>query len=179
MAARFQQSLTMGTDYICTYLTADFLESELESLLKTKLIGDATFQYELFGYGQPLGSFSAKIMLAYSTGLISGNTMKTLQFIDGLNKKFERDYIGFSFDNSPLTEQIYELTSSAYAAYEVPPRRYFNNVALTALLLIHSGYKKKKFIEKKESLISDGVRKKVMKNLEIIIDDMVQYRNCN
>lgn len=179
MAARFQQSLTTGTDSICASLAASFLESELESLLKYKLVGDVTFKNKLFGYGQPLGTFSSKTMLAFSLGVISDNTMKTLLFIDRLNKEFERNYSAFSFENSPLTEQVYELTSLAYSAYEVPPRRYFNNVALTALILIHSGYKKKKLKEKIEPVISDSKRKKVMKNLGNIVDDMMQYLHHN
>jgi DNA-binding MltR family transcriptional regulator len=66
----FRRELTKETDRGCALMAASFLDYELEKLLREKLVGSKNHLDTLFEFNGPLGTFSSRIRLSYSLGLI-------------------------------------------------------------------------------------------------------------
>lgn len=177
IATEFQQNLKEDTDRTCVLLAATFLESELERLLETKLVGDAEFKYHLFDIDAPLGTLSAKTRICYSLGFISKQTMENIALIELLNNAFEEHYNLTSFEDLMMNEKVYKLTSNLYFKNEVPPRRYFSNVAYNTAMLIHSGYKKKCFKEKIQLEIDADTKLKQRNEIEKLANEIINELN--
>jgi hypothetical protein len=77
----FRHTLNSETDRGCALMAAAFLENELEKLLRKTLIGTNKQKDDLFMFNGPLGTFSAKIKIAYASGLLSENNFHDLELI--------------------------------------------------------------------------------------------------
>jgi len=179
IVAKFQQELKKGTDRDCTLVAASFLESELERVLKSKLVGDAAFKYELFDLEGPLGDFSSKISMCYALGVISKKIMDNLIIIASLKNVFEQDYKVTSFDSNEITERIYCLNATLYSKYEVSPRQFFGNAALNTLTHILNSFSTKKFKEKVHPEITETERQENMNNAEKLADQIIKMIQSN
>jgi hypothetical protein len=175
----FQNELKEGSDRVCLLMAASFLESELERVLKIKLVGDPVFKYDLFDYKGPLGDLTSKARMGYGLGIISEKMMANLILIDGLKNEFMRDYKVTTFEDPLVTEQIYNLTSGLYLKYEAPPRRYFCNAAFTTLTFILIGLSVKKFKEKIHPEYTETERLERLKYYEEIADQLIYLSNKN
>lgn len=169
----FQRELKEGSDRTCLLMAASFLESELERVLKIKLVGDPVFKYDLFDYKGPLGDLTSKARMSYGLGIISEKMMANLILIDGLKNEFMRDYKVTTFEDPLVTQQIYNLTAGLYLKYEAPPRRYFCNAAFTTLTFILIGLRVKKFKEKKHPEYTETERLERLKHFEEIADELL------
>uniref|UniRef100_UPI004049437C MltR family transcriptional regulator n=1 Tax=Gelidibacter sp. TaxID=2018083 RepID=UPI004049437C len=179
IAAKFQQDLKEGSDRESILMAASFLESELESVLKSKLVGDAAFKYELFDFEEPLGNFSAKIRMCYALGIISKKIMDNLTIIDSLKSVFEQDYKMTTFETVEITERIYSLSTSFYSKYEVAPRVYFCNAALSTLTFVLKGFSVKKFKETIHPEITETEKQEMIKNAEKMANEIINFIQSN
>jgi DNA-binding MltR family transcriptional regulator len=160
-------------------MAASFLESELGRVLKSKLVGDAAFKYELFDLEGPLGDFSSKISMCYALGIISHKIMDNLIIIASLKNLFEQDYKETSFGTVEITERIYCLNATLYSKYEVAPRQFFGNAALNTLTYILNGFSTKKFKEKVYPEITETERQENIKNAEKLADQIINLIQSN
>jgi hypothetical protein len=86
--AKVRQQLMNESDRGCVILAVSYLESILTDLLKSKLIGGKKHFKDIFDFNGPLGSFSGKIKMAYSIGVISEQEKTDINNIRALRNIF-------------------------------------------------------------------------------------------
>lgn len=147
----FRQTLDLETDRGCALMAASFLESELEKVLKDKLVGTAGQINELFEFNGPLGTFSSKIKMAFCIGVINKQTLNDLDLIRRIRNEFGHDHEPIDFVTNKIKSRIDNLTLHFYEKGDATPRKIFTNAVLGNLALIHGAYIRiKKFKESKE-----------------------------
>ena len=171
---QFRRTISTETDRGCVLMVSSFLENELERVLVNKLVGDTSFKKELFSYNGPLGSFSSKIRLSYSLGIISKDIMKNLDLIRKIRNEFGHDYKPITFESSKISNRVFNLTESFYLKGDVKPRRYFENSAIGILAFIHSEFETEQFKEKKHNPTSELERKKMKNEAEITANEIIE-----
>ncbi len=160
----FRKTLSIESDRGCALMAASFLENEIESLLKTKLIGNNSLIKELFSFNGPLGTFSSKIKMAYSLGLISKYTMTDLNIIRRIRNSFGHEYKPISFETKEIKDQVNSIQYTMYKVGEARTRAIFTNTVMGHLSFITSQQlKENKFIEKAQEL--DEQKKKELINV--------------
>ena len=88
----------------------------LERLLKAVLKPHPGGDDNLFDPDRPLGSFSAKISLAWRMGLLDAETEKSLQMIRKIRNDFAHAETRISLSDSAVKSRIRELTACARQA---------------------------------------------------------------
>jgi hypothetical protein len=107
---QFYEQLRMESERGSTIVGAAFIEEALEKMLKALLIASAEKDDELFRSSySPLGSFSAKIDVAYRTGLISPKVRKSLHIIRDLRNDFAHLSLQINFDTQSVRDRIRNL----------------------------------------------------------------------
>ena len=151
-----QATLTKETDRGCALMAAGFLESEIEKLVKHKLVGTAKFFEDLFNYTGPLGTFAAKIKISYALGIISKSTMQNLQIIKTIRNDFAHDHKLIDFSTPKITSNIQNLKTHFSSKSTNILRDIFLNTVLEVLALIHSEINyTKRFKEMQDFKMSD------------------------
>lgn len=157
---KFRHTLNQETDRGCALMSAAFLDSELTALLKSKLIYDKAIFNSLFAHSGPLGTFSAKIDLAYSIGLIGKKAHRDLHIIRKLRNDFAHLSEPITFEHVSMRKRCQELYHDA-SGVKVRPRAKFTRVVCGVLAVIHfSKFTTNNFIEFKDIKI-DGRLKAV------------------
>lgn len=82
---------------LALYATAH-IDNELESVLRKKLIGSEQHLNEIFSFNGPVGTFSAKIKLTYSLGLIDKVIMDDINTLRKIRNEFAHSAQTLSFE---------------------------------------------------------------------------------
>src|SRR5215216_1518415 len=93
MAARLQRESDRG----CALIVASWVDDALTDFLKAYLVQDAKIIDDLFRPMGPLGSFSAKISMAYLRGLIDRTMFDNLNTIREVRNDFAHSRADISF----------------------------------------------------------------------------------
>lgn len=123
----FRKELTKESDRGCALLAAAHLDFMLEQLLRKKLLGNKTHFKTLFGVTGPLGTFSSRIMICYSIGLISADILHDIQIIRKIRNDFGHSPSIINFDNIKIKEQCDKMKLNVHEE-GVSPRYKFLNV---------------------------------------------------
>lgn len=108
------QEFEKESDRACVVLAASLLDSALETVLSTYLVPVATGPDTLLdGATAPVGTFSAKIDLAYRTGLISSRFARDLHLIRRIRNDFAHNISSCSFEDASVRSRALELARSA------------------------------------------------------------------
>lgn len=113
MASAFKSlisELENETDRGCVVLAIAWIEDELTKLLKAKCL--PTHQKnddEIFGVAGPVGTFSAKIDLAYRLGVIRQKTKKSLHLCRRLRNDFAHLTNRLSFAEPTVKDRVQEI----------------------------------------------------------------------
>jgi hypothetical protein len=102
---KITNELKKESDRAAAVLAASFLETQLETLLKKVLINHKDRDL-MFGAFAPLGSFSAKISVAFLIGLIPEDIYKDLNVIRKIRNEFAHKYDTLAFDLSPVKDWV-------------------------------------------------------------------------
>lgn len=78
-------------------LAAAHLDFLLEQLLREILVGSKKHHDKLFDFNGPLGTFSCKVSLSYSLGLISFEMMHDINIIRRIRNEFGHSPFIISF----------------------------------------------------------------------------------
>ena len=107
---QFYEQLSLESERGSAIVGAVLIEEALEEILKALLIAPAKKDDELFkdSYA-PLGSFSAKIDVAYRTGLISPKVRSSLHLIRDLRNDFAHKSLQINFETQSVRDRIREL----------------------------------------------------------------------
>ena len=111
----FVGGLAGESDRSAVILGAARLNVGLERLLKKVMSHHPGGQDDLFSPDRPLGSFSAKILLAYRLGLIDRNIESLLQMIRKMRNEFAHSLETASLSDGPArsrTVEMYRLISN-------------------------------------------------------------------
>jgi hypothetical protein len=110
---RFFSEFEKETDRASVILAAIMLEEALTGLLKTRLAPTGSSNDSLFdGATAPIGSFSAKIDLAYRIGLIPASFARELHLVRRVRNDFAHNISNATFDDPSEMQRIDELLAS-------------------------------------------------------------------
>ena len=98
-------------DRATAILGAALLDENLFQLLSRFLVDDKKQVDLLLDTEQPIGSFGARIRLAYCLGLITLNTFKALMIIKGIRNAFAHQLHGLSFSDPDIVKEVDKLRS--------------------------------------------------------------------
>lgn len=104
---------TTETDRAAVIVAASMLDELLRTLLVAKFVPISSSSDELFdGANAPLGTFSARIEMAYRTGLISVKFARDLHLVRRIRNDFAHNIHGASFEDTRVKQRISELDNS-------------------------------------------------------------------
>jgi hypothetical protein len=112
-SSRFLIELSAEGERSAIVMGASRLEVELENLIKGFMNHNPDGDDNLFDIDKPLGTFSAKISLAYRLGLIDSKIEHTLQMIRKTRNDFAHACSKIDIASSPHKERIAEMENSA------------------------------------------------------------------
>jgi DNA-binding MltR family transcriptional regulator len=105
--------LEKESDRGCALVAAAYLENEIAALLSQSFVEmNKSMRKELFDFNGPIGTFSAKIKLAYAMGLISAEVRNALDRIRGIRNKFAHLQHPLNFEDAAIAQQIDALMPS-------------------------------------------------------------------
>jgi hypothetical protein len=99
---------------------ATFLEALLEHILRAFLVDDEKEVGKLFEPNQPLSTFSGKIALVYSLGLIYEPVYRDLHVVRKIRNEFAHDLYA-SFENDKIKSWCWNLQWHRIAYVSTPP----------------------------------------------------------
>ena len=107
---RFLNEFLTESDRAAVILGVAKLDDLLYQLLNKYLLPPFKEDYNLFGGdNRPLSTFSAKILMAYSLGLIDTDLTCSLQQIRKIRNKFAHHVTGCSFDSGSIRDLVKSL----------------------------------------------------------------------
>lgn len=86
--ARVRSTLNVESDRGVVLVAAAHLDDRLGELLRISFVDDDKAAEQLLSESRPLGSFSARITLAYCLGLVSAKSSRTLHLIRKIRNEF-------------------------------------------------------------------------------------------
>jgi hypothetical protein len=135
---KLRAELDKETDRGCCMMAGSFLEQELGELLAVKLVGSKKFIDSMLEFNGPLGSFSARIKMAYALGLICHAAMSDLDTIRKIRNEFAHKHQSINFNTEALKKRIYNLKGHLCEIGESEPRRFFTNCTVGLVAQIHN-----------------------------------------
>src|SRR5690606_30701176 len=84
----FRRELSKESDRGCAMLAASHIDYMLELLLTRIMAGNKSHHEQLFSFNGPFGTFSSKILVCYSLGLISSDALTDIQIIRKIRNEF-------------------------------------------------------------------------------------------
>jgi DNA-binding MltR family transcriptional regulator len=107
----FRKTLATESDRGCALMAAAFIDEQLKELLSVYLVDDAKVTKRLLGNSGPLGSFSARIDMAYSLGLLAKNIMQDLSLLRKIRNEFAHLSSPMTFEDDAIVSRCLELKS--------------------------------------------------------------------
>lgn len=110
---RIKEELKKESDRGCALVSAAYIEAELKKMISSFLVEMSSSETkEIFSFNGPIGTFSSKIKLAYSMGLISKDisfSIDQLRAIRNICAHLEKP---FDFDKENIKAHIKNMTTS-------------------------------------------------------------------
>lgn len=120
----FRNELSDESDRGCALFGSSYLEAALQNLIIDFLVGDQAVIDSLFSGTAPLATFSAKIDMAYSLGLITSLERRDFHLVRKIRNDFAHSAEALSFSTTSIHQRCAELTLS-YHEKNVMPRNMF------------------------------------------------------
>lgn len=121
-------TLTDETDRGCALMASAYIDHELGKLLRLHLVENKTVIDDLFGHNGPLGTFSSRINLAYSLGLIPADISRDLHLLRKIRNDFAHNPKKFGFEKPEIKSRCEELKFAS------PDRKNPRELFVTAML---------------------------------------------
>jgi hypothetical protein len=133
----FRTTLNAETDRGCALMAAAYLDDQLGELLRAYFVDDLRIIDELLGPAAPLGSFSSRVDLAYSLGLIGPHGRRELHLIRKIRNDFGHRYAPMSFNDAAIRSRCLELR--AHQIFPASrPRGTFTRTVMGILATLHT-----------------------------------------
>lgn len=134
----FRQTLSAETDRGVALVCAAYLDEELRALLEKTFVDVPNTVGKLFEGTGPLATFSARIGLAFATGLLRGESHRALRLICKIRNDFAHEYGETSFVDQDISARCRELIPLNPFVDEKDPRKLYIRAVLTVLAEIHA-----------------------------------------
>lgn len=122
---KFLETLRTETDRGCAVLASTFLDASLEEYFRSRLVAQPPAR--LFEDGGPLGTFFARVELAFALGMLSDDERTDLHLVRGIRNSFahDEDY-SLTFGTPSIADDCFALRHSreffdGSAASDDPP----------------------------------------------------------
>src|SRR5690606_13031617 len=138
----FRKSLDAETDRGCSLMAAAFLDTELETLIRSFLVDHRRTADDLLGQSKPIGTFSSRIDLSFMLGLISPLSRRDLHLVRKIRNIFGHTHLPIGFDDQDISNRCRELTHHLRDGSD-PPRKLFISSAVGLLAMMHSAMSKR------------------------------------
>jgi hypothetical protein len=168
----FRRELTKESDRGCALLAASHLDFLLSETLKAKMIGTPKELKALLDFNGPLGTFSSRILISYSIGLITKFHTKDLQLIRKIRNEFGHSTSIKDFEN-PKIKQLCDQLKLTIRSNKTSKSKFISSVsfitgALSGLIIKTDKFATKEEIDvEKFKDINDAFRLRVAKELGI------------
>lgn len=126
----FRKTINIESDRGCALMAAAFLDEQLIKLLESYFVDDTTINKRLLGSSGVLGSFSARIDMAFSLGLIAKNIMTDLTLLRRIRNDFAHFSAPITFGSDSIVSRCLEL-KSAFVPKSLSPRARFCRSMIT------------------------------------------------
>ena len=133
----FRDALSTESDRGCALFAASYLDGELEALLRQRFVDDKRIADHVLQADGSLGTFSARIDVAFLLGLIGDLTRRDLHLIRKIRNEFGHSARSINFSEQSIASRCRELTLVTRPG-DMPPRGRFTNAVLGAAAMIHS-----------------------------------------
>ena len=143
---QFREILISESDRGCALMAAAFIDDSLALLLRSSLVSDRKVLTDLFSHNGPLGTFSGKINLAYSMGLISKNVKRELHVLRRIRNEFAHTAAQIGFTETAISTSCHSLELHGRKA-DASPRTKFTSSMTGLLIAIEEGLLKSSAIE--------------------------------
>lgn len=134
--AELRCTLTEETDRGCVLMAAAYIDFELEKLIRAHVVDDKAVVQDLFTNNGPLGTFSSRINLAYSLGLIPKDIKIDLHILRKIRNEFAHVPKKFGFDKDEIKSRCEALKFASPIAKN--PRERFISAMLGITGHIHA-----------------------------------------
>lgn len=119
--------LTEESDRGCVLVTISIIEKQLEEILRKRILGTKKQLKELFtGFG-PMSSFSAKIKLAYSFGIITSEAYSELDRLKRIRNLFAHDPNLITFETKNIISMCDSLEFALDVQSETTRKRFISS----------------------------------------------------
>ncbi|MCC8358918.1 MltR family transcriptional regulator [Salinimicrobium sediminilitoris] len=146
---KLRKFLEVESDRGCCLLAVSFLDNEIKLLLENKLVGTEKFKNNLFSLNGPLGTFSSKIDLSFSIGLIGDDVKGDIHIIRKIRNEFGHSYDPIDFNSQKIKSRIENLKHNIYKSDEKIIREQFiDAVTLILAEISDTDYSHSKFSQK-------------------------------
>lgn len=152
----FRIALQVESDRATALMAAAFLEDYLSKLISCFMVKNSTVNREIFSHNGPLGTFSAKIDMAYMLALISPAVRKDLHLLRKIRNEFAHTAKPLEFTEHRIKSRCEELKCTGLAPKEDNPRTKFNRAMMTIAQDISLKMTKTENLLEKEETIQAG-----------------------
>jgi len=134
-AIAFRKSLTAESDRGCVLMAAAYIDVQLDILLRKIFVADENVAEALLGTSKPLGTFSARIDVAFLLALLSESERRDLHLIRKIRNDFAHEPSPLTFDAPHIANRCRELTFS-YHKPDIRSRGHFTSAVFGLLATI-------------------------------------------
>lgn len=107
----FRKTLTTESDRAAALMAAAYIDEQLKSLLKKFFVNDPKIADNLLKSSGALGSFSARIDMVFSLGLLPKNIRDDLELIRRIRNDFAHTAKPLTFECEPIKSRCFMLKS--------------------------------------------------------------------
>ena len=180
----YMKEVQQGNDRATAILGAVYLDEYLREYLESVLVEEKSLSDEIVGPEKPLGSFSARIRMAYALGLLSKEVYKDLNTIRNVRNVFAHGLYEASFSHPDIKAHCQTLVTPRQALPGVKddpePRGMYT---MSVVLILQYLFLKNNDSEKPHSTVPDDtalIRYKIVSDdeqgsrssLEVLLHDM-------
>ena len=130
----FIKEINEQTDRGAALIVATWLDEELRAAIKTKFINSDSNENRMFEGNGPLSTFSSKIEIGYSLGLLSKQNYSDLTIIRKIRNDFAHSILDsnsepVSFSSQHIRDRCYSLKRVEDENFESPRHSFLRNCA--------------------------------------------------
>lgn len=164
-----RNELTKESDRGCVLLASSHLDFMLKKLLDSKLVGSKKQKKQIFDFNGSLGTFSSKIIMSYSLGLLSPLAQQDIQAIRKIRNEFAHTTEVISFDQESVKNACNNFNYNI-SIDSTPRAQFMNVVSALSGLIERQIYSAKKFEE-----LGDGNLEERKKNILLGLDNLKKF----
>ncbi|HEE5436354.1 TPA: transcriptional regulator [Acinetobacter baumannii] len=139
-------NMTQDSDRGAVLSFSAALEDRLKEIILLFLRDCKSASELLDGFNAPLGTFSAKILMAHALGLLTDKELREIQTLRKIRNRFAHSWEKIDFETNDIKAMLYTLPVLGLSAEaKTNPKVYFNNWArvFIARLLWRNHYSEK------------------------------------